>query len=257
MKDGAKVISFYDDTQSSFTNFAMSGIDKRYAGVEAAVRVPIWGGIALQGALNYGDYRYTSNPTFVQTVDNSAEIKLIDKVYWKNYYVESTPQFAVNVGIDFRGPKNWFASVNFNYYDKIFLSMNPAYRTTNAVKSYVEVLNNATEAKTKIWAKQNIDEIQAQEDLGNAYTLAASVGKNFSIKRKYTLGFSLEVKNILNNKNIKTGGYEQMRMHKFRGLSIDESGASVNPSTTYYSRFDSKYFYMLGSTYFLNVYFRF
>ena len=119
------------------------------------------------------------------------------------------------------------------------------------------MLNNAKDAATKIWAKQNIEQIQAQEDLGNAYTLAASVGKNFSIKRKYTLGFSLEAKNILNNQNLKTGGYEQMRMRKFRGLTIDESGASVNPSTSYYSRFDSKYFYMLGTTYFLNVYFRF
>ena len=257
MNDMSKVISFYDDTQSSFTNFAMSDIDKRYYGVELGLKVPIAWGLAFQGAVSWGDYRYTSNPNFVQIVDNSAEIKLVDKVYWKDYYVESTPQFAVNVGLDFRGPKNWFASVNFNYYDKLYLSMNPAYRTTNAVKSYVEVLNNAKDAATKIWAKQNIEQIQAQEDLGNAYTLAASVGKNFSIKRKYTLGFSLEAKNILNNQNLKTGGYEQMRMRKFRGLTIDESGASVNPSTSYYSRFDSKYFYMLGTTYFLNVYFRF
>ena len=257
MNDMSKVISFYDDTQSSFTNFAMSDIDKRYYGVELGLKVPIAWGLAFQGAVSWGDYRYTSNPNFVQIVDNSAEIKLVDKVYWKDYYVESTPQFAVNVGLDFRGPKNWFASVNFNYYDKLYLSMNPAYRTTNAVKSYVNVLNNAKDAATKIWAKQNIEQIQAQEDLGNAYTLAASVGKNFSIKRKYTLGFSLEAKNILNNQNLKTGGYEQMRMRKFRGLTIDESGASVNPSTSYYSRFDSKYFYMLGTTYFLNVYFRF
>ena len=257
MNDLAKVISFYDDTQSSFTNFAMSDIDKQYMGVELGMKVPIAWGLAFQGAVSWGDYRYTSNPNFVQIVDNSATVKLVDKVYWKDYYVESTPQLAINAGLDFRGPKNWFASVNFNYYDKIYLSMNPAYRTTNAVKSYVDVLNNATDAKTKIWAKQNIDSIQAQEDLGNAYTLAASVGKNFSIQRKYTLGFSLEVKNILNNQNIKTGGYEQMRMHKFRGMSIDESGASVNPSTTYYTRFDSKYFYMLGTTCFVNVYFRF
>ncbi|MBR2352851.1 MAG: carboxypeptidase-like regulatory domain-containing protein [Alistipes sp.] len=251
MNDGAKVISFYDDTQSSFTNFAMSGIDKRYAGVEVALRVPIWGGIALQGALNYGDYRYTSNPTFVQTVDNSAEVKLIDKVYWKNFYVESTPQFAANVGLDFRGPKNWFASINFNYYDKLYLSMNPAYRTNNAIEPYVKLLLNGT-SDQQIWALQSIAAIRAQEDLGDAWTLAASVGKNWYIARKYTLGFSAEVKNILNNQGIRTGGYEQMRMRRVRGLDNDG-----NPATNYYSRFDSKYFYMLGTTCFVNVYFRF
>ena len=253
MANGSKVISFYDDTQNSFTNFAMSNIDKRYMGVEVAVRVPIWAGLALQGALNYGDYRYTSNPNFVQTVDNSNEVKLEDKVNWKGFYIESTPQFAVNVGLDFRGPKNWFASINFNYYDKLYLSMNPAYRTDNAVAPYTNIIaHKSSTVQQKIWALQQIKGLRAQEDLGNAYTLSASLGKNWYIKRKYTIGFSAEVKNILNNQNIKTGGYEQMRMRKVRGLDLDS-----NPASNYYSRFDSKYFYMLGTTCFVNVYFRF
>ena len=254
MTNGSKVISFYDDTQSSFTNFAMSNIDKRYMGVEFAVRVPIWNGLALQGALNYGDYRYTSNPNFVQTVDNSNKVKLEDTVNWKGFFVESTPQFAVNVGLDFRGPKNWFASINFNYYDKLYLSMNPAYRTDNAVKPYIQVLaNTSSTPEQQIWAATQMQAMRAEEDLGSAYTLAASLGKNWYIKRKYTLGFSAEVKNILNNQGIKTGGYEQMRMRKVRGMMPGQS----NPSTTYYTHFDAKYFYMLGTTCFVNVYFRF
>ena len=254
MTNGSKVISFYDDTQSSFTNFAMSNIDKRYMGVEVAVRVPIWNGLALQGALNYGDYRYTSDPNFVQTVDNSNKIKLMDKVYWKGYYVESTPQFAVNVGLDFRGPKNWFASINFNYYDKLYLSMNPAYRTNNAVEPYVKVFTNTKNAiEQRAWAACEISKIRAEEELGSAYTLAASIGKNWYIKRKYTLGFSAEVKNILNNQGFRTGGYEQMRMRKVRGMLPGQT----NPSTTYYTHFDAKYFYLLGTTCFVNVYFRF
>ena len=256
MNDQAKVISFYDDTQSSFTNFAMSGIDKRYYGVEFAFNVPIWNGIAIQGALNYGDYRYTSNPNFVQIIDNSAEIDLVDKVNWKNFYVESTPQVAANIGIDYRSNNNWFASVNFNFYDKLYLSMNPAYRTNNAVKSYVEVLGNENASdEAKLWALTNINNVRRQEDLGHAYTLSASVGKNWYIQRKYMLGFSLEAKNILNNQKIKTGGYEQMRMRRTRGWNGNEAGS--NPAEPFYSRFDSKYFYMLGTTYFLNLYFRF
>ena len=254
MTNSSKVISFYDDTQSSFTNFAMSNIDKRYMGVEFAVRVPIWGGLAFQSAFNYGDYRYTSNPNFVQTVDNSNEVKLEDKVNWKGYYVESTPQLALNVGLDFRGPKNWFASINFNFYDKLYLSMNPAYRTDNAVKPFVQVLTSeSSSVEQKAWASGQIKTMRAEEELGHAYTLAASLGKNWYIGRKYTIGFSAEVKNILNNKNIRTGGYEQMRMRKVRGTMPGQS----NPSTTYYTHFDSKYFYMLGTTCFVNVYFRF
>ena len=254
MTNGSKVISFYDDTQSSFTNFAMSNIDKRYMGVEVAVRVPIWNGLAFQGAFNYGDYRYTSDPNFVQTVDNSNKIKLEDKVFWKGYYVESTPQLALNVGLDFRGPKNWFASINFNFYDKLYLSMNPAYRTNNAVLPYMKVLySSSADNAQKIWAMTEMVEMRKEEELGHAYTLAASLGKNWYIGRKYTIGFSAEVKNILNNKKIRTGGYEQMRMRKVRGMMPGEE----NPSTTYYTHFDSKYFYMLGTTCFVNVYFRF
>ena len=256
MNDLSKVISYYDDTQSSFTNFAMSGIDKRYYGVEFAINVPIWAGIAFQSAVNWGDYRYTSNPNFVQIIDNSAKIELVDRVNWKNFFVESTPQVAVNVGLDYRGSNNWFASVNFNFYDKLYLSMNPAYRTNNAVKSYVKVLSNdnATD-DAKVWALTNIDNMRRQEDLGHAYTLSASVGKNWYIQRKYMIGFSAEVKNILNNQDIKTGGYEQMRMRRSRGYNGNPSGS--NPAEAYYTHFDSKYFYMLGTTYFLNLYFRF
>ncbi len=255
MHGTSKVISFYDDTQSSFTNFAMSNIDKRYYGVELAVNVPIYQGLAFQAALNYGDYRYISNPNFVQIVDNSADVKLIDLVNWKGFYVESTPQVALNIGLDYRGPRNWFASINFNYYDKLYLSMNPAYRTVNAVKSYINVLNNtAASDEAKVWALQNIEQIRRQEDLGSAYTLSASIGKNWYIHRKYMIGFSAEVKNILNNRDIKTGGYEQMRLRRTRGWNGE---AGSNPAEAFYSRFDSKYFYMLGTTYFLNVYFRF
>ena len=256
IEDQAKVISYYDDTQSSFTNFAMSGIDKRYYGVEFAINIPIWAGISLQSAVNWGDYRYTSNPNFVQIIDNSAQIELEDQVNWKNFYVESTPQIAANIGLDYRGSNNWFASVNFNFYDKLYLSMNPAYRTDNAVKSFIKVLANtsATE-EAKGWALTNIEAMRSQEELGYAYTLNASVGKNWYIQRKYMIGFSAEVKNILNNQNIKTGGYEQMRMRRSRGYNGNLAGS--NPAESYYTKFDSKYFYMLGTTYFLNLYFRF
>ena len=259
MSDITKVISFYDDTQSSFTNFAMSGIDKRHYGAELGLQIPIYNGLSLQGAVSWGDYRYTSNPRFVQTVDNSAEVKLIDKVNWKNMYVEGSPQTAINVGLNFRSSNNFFLSVDFNYYRDIYLSMNPAYRTTNAIRPYINILTNYGSTKTttneaKMWARDQLYEMRGQENLGSAYTINASLGKYWYIHRTYMLGLNLEVKNIRDNQNIKTGGYEQMRLQRTRGM---DGANGANPSTNYYSRFDSKYFYMLGTNYYLNVYFRF
>ena len=272
MQDGTKVISFYDDTYSSFTNFAMSHINKRYYGVELGLQVPIWNGLALQGALTWGDYRYTSNPDFVQTVDNSAAqiSKPGEQVLWKNFYVEGSPQLAANIGLSWRAPKNWFVNIDFNYYRDSYLSMNPAYRTTKAIKPYLEIIGNINGQSTDeafTWAVSEYKKLREQENLGQAYTLNASLGKYWYIQRKYMLGFNLSVSNILNNRNIRTGGYEQMRMLRKRGfngtLADFNDDASANkgkrnrPTTSYYSKFDSKYFYMLGTNYYLNVYFRF
>ena len=262
MMDQSKVISFYDDTQSSFTNFAMSGIDKRYMGVELGLSVPIAWGLSLQGAVSLGDYIYTSNPEFTQMIDNSATDVVHSVVNWKGMKVESTPQTAINVGLNFRGPNNWYASLDFNYYDRLYLSMNPMYRTQyleNEIKRIYD-WNNLETGRQKAYVVDVIDGIRAQEELGSAYTLSASIGKNFRIKYKYTLGFSLQVNNILNNQTIRTGGYEQMRLNKLSDPIIfpdNEGNMIIDKKPTTYSRFDSKYFYMNGLNYYLNIYFRF
>lgn len=262
MLDQSKVISFYDDTQSSFTNFAMSGIDKRYMGVELGLSIPIAWGLSLQGAVSYGDYIYTSNPKFTQMIDNSATDVVNSVVNWKGMKVESTPQTAINVGLNFRGPKNWFASVDFNYYDRLYLSMNPMYRTQYLANEIMRIYDfqNLETGRQKAYVIDVIDDIRRQEELGNAYTLSASIGKNWYIKYKYTLGFSLQVNNILNNQSVRTGGYEQMRLNKISDpiLFPDSDGVmQIVEKPTTYSRFDSKYFYMNGWNYYLNVYFRF
>ena len=262
MMDQSKVISFYDDTQSSFTNFAMSGIDKRYMGVELGWSVPIAWGLSFQGAVSYGDYIYTSNPEFTQMIDNSATDVVHSVVTWKGMKVESTPQTAINVGLNFRGPKNWFASVDFNYYDRLYLSMNPMYRTQYLSQELMRIydFSNLETGRQKMFVIDIINGIRAQEELGNAYTLSASIGKNWYINRRYTLGFSLQVNNILNNQTIRTGGYEQMRLNKISDpiLFPDADGQmQIVAKPTTYSRFNSKYFYMNGLNYYLNIYFRF
>ena len=97
--DQSKVISYYDDVAATFTNFAMSGIDKVHFGLEAAVSIPIYHTLALNGAVSWGQYTYDSNPYYLQTQDNSGDIVSDGYVYWKDFRVESTPQTAVNVGL--------------------------------------------------------------------------------------------------------------------------------------------------------------
>ena len=262
MQDLSKVISFYDDTQGSFTNFAMSGIDKRYMGVEFGYSIPIAWGLSLQGAVSLGDYEYTSNPKFTQMIDNNAVDVVNSVVEWEGMKVESTPQTAINIGFNFRGANNWFASLDFNYYDRIYLSMNPMYRTQSLREEFFRIYgwDGLETGRQKAYVIDIIDQVRAQEELGSAYTLSASIGKNWRIAYKYTLGFSFQVNNILNNQTIRTGGYEQMRLNKMSDPIIfpDQEGEmKIITKPTTYSRFDSKYFYMNGLNYYLNVYFRF
>lgn len=249
VEDQSRVISFYDDTRSSFSNFAMSGIDTRYYGLEVGFTAPIWNGISLNGALNLGDYRYTSNPYFVQTVDNSSAVIQQDYVMWDDFRVESTPQTALNVGLSYRSPSYWFVSLDFNYYDNMYLSMNPARRTQTA---YATILRADETAQLPSALKADaLNAMRSQERFDSAYTLNLSVGKSWYIHRAYQLGFSFEIKNLLNNQDIRTGGYEQMRLSSRTYVNSD------SVAIRYYTPFDSKYYYMFGTTYYLNVYFRF
>lgn len=248
IKDQSKVMSFYDDAQNSFTNFAMSGIDQRHIGLELGFKVPLpVPNLALQGVVSYGQFVYTSNPKMYQTYDNSAAI-LEDTYgvtipYWKSHptadgktvkhYVSGTPQLATSLGLSWN--KNyWFVDADVDYFDFAYLDMNPLYRT-----------DMATSGPDKTVTPTEIEYMAAQEKFKGAVLVNASVGKSWYIKRNYQLGFSLQVKNILNTTNLRTGGYEQTRL-------VDNTVSKER-----YYRFDSKYFYMSGINYMLNIYFRF
>lgn len=248
IKDQSKVMSFYDDAQNSFTNFAMSGIDQRHIGLELGFKVPLpIPNLALQGVVSYGQFVYTSNPKMYQTYDNSAAIVEdtygVTIPYWKSHptadgktvkhYVSGTPQLATSLGLSWN--KNyWFVDADVDYFDFAYLDMNPLYRT-----------DMATSGPDKTVTPTEIEYMAAQEKFKGAVLVNASVGKSWYIKRNYQLGFSLQVKNILNTTNLRTGGYEQTRL-------VDNTVSKER-----YYRFDSKYFYMSGINYMLNIYFRF
>lgn len=265
INDQTDVMSFYDDSQHSFTNFAMTGIDQRHMGIELGVQVPLFvEGLSISGVLSWGEYVYTSNPHMVQTVDNSAEIIRDEDVpYWKSHpvykvagyvndapvydqdaegnyivegekkhYVPSTPQLAAAIGLNYN-INYWFFELTGQYFARSYLDMNPLYRTEFACGGGDGVVT-----------PEEVNYMAEQEEFDPAFLLNLSIGKSWYIGRKYNIGFSLNVQNLLNNKNVKTGGYEQTRLISSYGKDR-------------YYRFDPKYFYMYGANYMLNIYFRF
>ncbi len=230
--DQANVLSYYDDVAATYTNFAMSGIDRRHFGIELAASVPLWQELKLNAALSWGEYTYASNPHYIQTQDNSGDIISEGRVYWKDFRVESTPQTALNVGLSYRTRNNIYLGVDFNYYNNMYLAMSPVYRTDDVITSGMTT--------------EDIARLRRQEKLDPGFLFNASVGKTWRIDRRYTLGVNLELRNLLNDQSIKSGGYEQTRLQR-----------NTQTTVTSYEPFDAKYFYLYGTTYYLNLYFRF
>ena len=264
--DQTDMMSFYDDSQNSFVNFAMSGIDQRHAGLELGFRIPFFlEGLSLQGVVSWGEYVYTSAPRMTMTIDNSSAVIFDDVMlpYWashpvyrktvkdgvttydkddngnyiiekyQKHYVPSSPQLATNLGFNYRTNSYWFFELNAQYFANSYLDMNPLYRTDMILAG-----------PDLITTPEEVEYMASQERFDPAFLLNASIGKSWYIDRKYNIGFSLQVNNILNNRNVKTGGYEQTRL-------VDSKSGER------YYRFDSKYFYMYGANYMLNLYFRF
>ena len=55
-----------------------------------------------------------------------------------------------------------------------------------------------------------------QERIGSACTLDLSVGKIFYLRNRQSINFNLSVNNVLNKRDIRTGGYEQARVFASR-----------------------------------------
>ena len=259
--DQTDIMSAYDDLQNAFSNFALSGIDEQHYGIEFGFKVPTFiPSLSLQGALSAGRYEYTSNPTMVQTLDNSAAPVQYDGSsvvlvpYWKSHpvfkrdadgaitdeidhfqqhYVPGSPQLAASLGLAYNH-NYWFIDGDVEYFAKSYLSMNPLYRT-----------DYATAGPDRIVTPAEVEYMAAQECFDPCYLVNLSIGKSWYIDRKYQLGFSLNAKNLLNRRDVKTGGYEQTRL-------VDNTVGKER-----YYRFDPKYFYMSGFNYMLNIYFRF
>ena len=117
--------------------------------------------------------------------------------------------------------------------DDLFLSFNPVRRTPDAVDG-IEPSSEKYEA------------IINQEQLNSSFTLDAYIGKSFRFQHKYYLSINLNVSNILNNQDYITGGYEQLRFDN-----------ELDPELRDPNKFEPKYFYYYGTTYYLNISFRF
>ena len=137
--DGSELNGYYDDEARTFVNQAMTGIDKRYLGIEAAAAVKMGTYFTLTGAVSIGDYRYTSDAMAVSSAENgmpmtqdmatqSLVFETKDKVLLNGLKLSNGPQANASLKLSFFHPKMWFADITVNYHDWNYLSVAPSRR---------------------------------------------------------------------------------------------------------------------------------
>ena len=231
--DMSKLTTFYHDDYGAMVNYSMTNMNQRYMGIEFGIDVQLGSMFSIFAAANVGDYTYTNNPNVTITADNGYDMLGADnvsanqKVYIKNFHVAGTPQIAGTIALKFKY-NYWWATINVNYFDGIYVDINPERRTTNA--------RGTLDANSELYHK-----IADQSKCKGQFTLDASLSKSWKIKR-YMIGFNVSVTNILNNKNLVTTAWEQYRFD-YKTYNVD--------------KFPIKYYYAFGTTFYAGINFTF
>ena len=137
--NGTELNGYYDDEARTFVNQALTGIDKRYMGIEAAAAVKLGTYFTLTGVASVGDYRYTSDARAIQSAENGMPMtqdqstkalvfETEDKVLLKGLKLSTGPQVNASLKLSFFHPKMWFADVTVSYHDWNYLSVAPSRR---------------------------------------------------------------------------------------------------------------------------------
>ena len=158
-------------------------------------------------------------------------------VFMKNVKMDSTPLTAASVGLSYN-INGWYFDANLNYYDRVYISASRYLRLSNSTEGGVQgFANNTLEynintgSTTNAWDKAKASAADGHaayvydsetgevldgyspesEKCKGGFMLDASIGKSINLRDGKRLSINLQVQNITNNTDMRTGGYEQNR----------------------------------------------
>jgi len=235
-------VSFYyadgiggsDTENTAFVQEILTGIDKQHFGIEIGIEAQVTSTLKLKGAANIGQYTFNNNPN-LSLSSESAGFQFNSRIsHLKNYKLPVGPQKAYSLGLEYRAPEYWWIGATVNFFDEIYVAINPLTRTTNFSDDGGIPFNDYDPFLAK--------KLLEQEQFKNYTTVNFVGGKTWKIGQYY-IGFFASISNLLNTL-YKTGGFEQGRNANYRELRDDK--ALEKPV------FGNKYWYGRGTTYFLN-----
>lgn len=226
---------FYQGTGSSnsMVAYVLQNVNTRYTGLEMAVEYKFNTMLSATAVAAIGQAFYTNNPNVTIHQENAIDSPVIkETAYLNNMYLGVGPQSAYSLGVNYRSKKYWYVNVNFNYLSRNYVDPAAPRRTTQAVEGIAQ--------GSDAWHA-----ILDQEELQQVFTIDLFGGKSFLLSKKMKflprntyLYLNVGINNLLDNKNIPTGGFENPR--------FDYTGFDA-------SKYASKYFYGFGRNYFINL----
>lgn len=241
-KDGANVLIYFDDDFFGLASYTLTNIDRRHYGGELSMTADVYKGLSVSLAASVGKYYYTSRQVGTLTIDNLPNVKEVETIYSKNFYVPNVPQQAYSLGLFYRSKKFWYIGANVNFFDRFYTEFAPTHRTVRATD---QVPYQSDQWNNIIQQERYSKKGQWTLDLSGGYswrlksTFRKMDGKNAG---KYYLVLNAGITNVTNNRNFIVSGREQLR------FDYEEK----NPD-----KFPPRYSYAFGINFFTNLTFRF
>ena len=192
---------FYDYDLQTMMAYSMSGIHTSYKGLEIGLEYKFFTGFSASATALISDYLYKNNPVGTRSANNGAMEDVTRTTYLKNYHVGGTPQQIYSLALNYN-ISNWFFELNGTYFCDGYVDLAPTRHEEmpglwRLCTSYEEYL-------------QKQAEIAYQDKLKNAFVMNLSVGKVLYTKFG-SVNFNLAVNNLLNNRKIQTGGFQESK----------------------------------------------
>ncbi|WP_242131190.1 carboxypeptidase regulatory-like domain-containing protein [Aestuariivivens marinum] len=228
---------------SAFVQEVLQGINKKHFGVELGLEAQVTPTIKLKGVASMGQFTYDNNPDIYLTSSSfTSEDGSISygKANLKDYKLAAGPQQAFSAGFEYRDPDYWWFGATANFLTNTYIDVNPLTRTENLYLDSDGLPFNDydVDIARALLKQEKFDDYMVVNLIG---------GKSWKINDKY-IGFFASVNNLL-DKQYKTGGFEQGRNANYRELRDD----NASPKRV----FGPKYWYGRGTTFFVNLNFRF
>ena len=252
VQDATEISFFFADgiggDNTAFVQEILSGIDKKHFGAEFGIEAQVTPTIKLKAAGNFGQYTYDNNPNLYLTTENNTRSqdagfvngrKDFGQSNLKNYKRAAGPQTAYSVGFEYRDPEYWFVGATANFFDNAYVDIAPLNRTSNFADDGGIPFNDYDEDIAR--------QLLQQEKFDNYMVINMIGGKSWKIGNQFISIFA-SFGNLFNAK-YKSGGFEQGRNANYRQLKEDKE---LNIPV-----FGNKYWFGRGTTYFLNVNYRF